>query len=343
MMEDNMKTIHGGDIYRNTVSVDFSVNVNPLGIPDSVKQALHEAVDVVGTYPDIHVEQLTKKMAEHLGTGAEALIFGNGASELFLAIIHGVRPKKIVIPVPSFYGYEHAAKAGNAEIVYCEQQWQIVREALENAELLFLANPNNPTGSVRTCEELRTIMEYCEQKKIWLVLDECFIEFCGDAYSLLSSYRMYPHTIFVRAFTKIYTIPGVRLGYLVNSHPKLLEKIRMQLPEWNVSVFAQKAGLSCLEEQEFLERTVAYVTQEREFLEIGLQKLGMEVIPSKTNFLLCYSEKNLYQMLLSRGILIRDCKNFRGLREGYYRIAVKNRQENQLLLQVLGEIYWNEK
>ena len=174
MMEDNMKTIHGGDIYRNTVSVDFSVNVNPLGIPDSVKQALHEAVDVVGTYPDIHVEQLTKKMAEHLGIGAEALIFGNGASELFLAIIHGVRPKKIVIPIPSFYGYEHAAKAGNAEIVYCEQKWQIVREALENAELLFLANPNNPTGSVRTCEELRTIMEYCEQKKIWLLLDECF-------------------------------------------------------------------------------------------------------------------------------------------------------------------------
>ena len=113
-----MKGIHGGDIYRNDVKVDFSVNVNPLGIPKAVEAALYEAVDKCSKYPDISAEKLKKAVSGILHIPMENLLFGNGASELFMAIIHGIRPRKTVIPVPSFYGYEYAARAADREIIY---------------------------------------------------------------------------------------------------------------------------------------------------------------------------------------------------------------------------------
>lgn len=341
-----MHGIHGGDIYRNTVCMDFSVNVNPLGMPQGMEEALCAAVKNCDSYPDMSAEKLYNTISDMLWVPKEYLLFGNGASELFMAIVHGLKPRRTVIPVPSFYGYEYAAKAGGGQVVYYPFQEANqflpdngLSDALtEDTDLLFLANPNNPTGKLMEADYLENLLDTCKAKGITAVLDECFVEFCGGRYSMLSKIDQYENLLLVRAFTKIYAIPGVRLGYLVCSNQLLVEKVRRQLPEWNLSVFAQAAGCACGNQATFLDRTVDYVKKERAFLAEGLEKLEMRVYPGEANFILFYSEKTLYESLLERGILIRDCENFKGLSKGYYRVAVKSRIENEALLKTIGEL-----
>lgn len=335
--------IHGGDVYRNNIDIDFSININPFGAPESVKAALHDAVNMCDRYPDMEAEKLKRAVSVFLSVPREYLLFGNGASELFMAVVHSIKPKKVVIPVPSFYGYEYAAKAADCEIIYYEMKKEnnfCITEDIDNiltedVELLFLANPNNPVGNLLSKEKLKGLLRRCEERGIYVVLDECFIEFCGERFSMLSEIEEFTHLIIVRAFTKIFAIPGVRLGYLICKNKLLLTKIARQLPEWNISVFANEAGCVCARQREFIEETERFVKKEREFMEEELARKGFRVFPSRANFIMVYSEEDLYGRLLDRRILIRDCSNFRGLGKGYYRIAVKRREENEILLKNL--------
>ena len=338
--------IHGGDIYRNEVELDFSINVNPLGMPERVRQALFQAVSDCTKYPDPEMERLTDCVRNVLGVKESSIVFGNGASELFQAVIHTIRPKKILIPVPAFYGYEYADKCMDSEICYYMMKKEkgyslderIFTELEKGMELLFLANPNNPTGCLLDGKLLERILTYCREKQIYVVLDECFIEFCEESESMLPKLAAYPNLILVRAFTKIFAIPGVRLGYLLSEDANLVKEIRRHLPEWNISTFAQAAGVACAAEWEFVSRTKAFLKEERNFLYEGLKKEGLTVFSGAANFLLIQTEIPLYEELLKRKILVRDCSNFRGLGKGFYRIAVKTREENEKLLEKIGEI-----
>lgn len=342
------KAIHGGDIYRNQVRLDFSVNVNPMGMPDEVEAALHEAVSSVQEYPDMEALALKESLAEKLAVPEEKLLFGNGASELLMAVVHALHPAKIMIPSPSFYGYQHAARAAGSQVIpfmLKEENGFLLTEELftvlerERPELLILANTNNPTGVLTSKEYLKELLRKCRKTNTWLLLDECFMEFCEGQNSMLSEIGKEDRLLLLRAFTKSYAIPGVRLGYLIGSAEELLTKIREQLPEWNLSVFAQKAGQACLssENAAYLKETIRYVKKERQFLIDALTKMGIRVFPGEANFLLLYCEENLYEKLLQRGILIRDCSNFEGLPQGYYRIAVKRHEENLQLLEAIKE------
>lgn len=348
-----MKTIHGGDIYRNPVDLDFSVNMNPLGMPQSVMEAIFAAVKECHTYPDIHAEKLSLAVGAMLGIAPETLLFGNGASELFLAVVHALKPRKIVIPVPSFYGYEHAAQAVAETIVYVSMKEEndfypdhSLFEALqEDVDMIFLANPNNPTGMLIKREDMIRLATYCREKQIIMVLDECFIEFCGEEFSMLGFLEQFPNLVVIRAFTKSFSIPGVRLGYLISQDPSIRDAVLRQLPEWNLSTFAQAAGIACAGEMGFLKRTIPYLKKEREFLKSGLETIlqpDCKIYSGAANFLLIKSPLLLYKKFLEHGILIRDCGNFRGLSDGFYRIAVKTREENEKLLRIAGEINWNE-
>lgn len=340
--------VHGGDIYRNSVTADFSVSINPLGMPQSVEAALHRAAGRCGSYPDIEAQALKKAVGGMLAVPQEYLLFGNGASELLMAAAHGIKPKKTVISAPSFYGYEYAAKAVDSHILYYELKREngfavtenILEALTEDVELLILANPNNPTGRLIEKSVGMALLRHCEEKGIYVVLDECFIEFCGGNHTMLPEIEQFEHLILVRAFTKIFAIPGVRSGYLICKNKPLLAQIAAQLPEWNLSCFAQEAGCACAEETEFVTETAGYVRRERAFVEQELRRKGFRVFPSEANFVLIYRdesgyESSLYEQLLKQGILIRDCANFRGLGRGFYRIAVKNREENRRLLQAV--------
>ena len=350
------QNIHGGDIYSRQIRLDFSVNGNPLGMPAEARLSLLAAINHVGEYPDAAAGELTETVSHMLSVQSgreiqgEYLVFGNGASELFLAIVHALKPENIVIPVPSFYGYEYAAKAVDSHIKYVylseESAFCPGKELLQvltaDTDLLFLANPNNPTGQLMSREYLRELMEHCRQQGIIVVLDECFIEFCEtdreQPVSLLGKIDQYENLLLVRAFTKSFAMPGVRLGYLVCSNEGLREKIRRQLPEWNLSVFAQRAGIVCAgQAEQYLQDTVEYVKTERAYLREGLEAPGIRVVSGEADFLLLYTTQPIYDRLLAKGILIRNCENFRGLGEGYYRIAVKKHEENEVLLDELEQ------
>ena len=344
-----MKYIHGGDIYRNRVQLDFSVNINPFGMPPQAKEALLSAAEDSVRYPDMEAEHLRRAVGEALEIPDEQLVFGNGASELFMAAVHALRPKKTVIPVPSFAGYEYAAGAAGGRVLFYERkadsgfllQEDFFSVLTPDVDLLFLANPNNPTGGLIDAGFLTRVLKHCRERGIVVILDECFISFCEKGHSMLRAAERFDNLIIVRAFTKIFAIPGVRLGYLVCGNKALTGRIERQLPEWNLSVFAQEAGCACAGLRDYVEKTADYVRRERRFLEKGLSHLGLTVFPGQANFILFYSGLPLYGALLKRGILIRDCENFRGLGKGYYRIAVKTEEENRLFLQALGETVGN--
>ena len=340
--------MHGGDIYRNEVDLDFSVNINSFGMPESVEKALKDAIGKCTCYPDIKAEKLKEAIAEMIHVDVDHIICGNGASELFLALIRAVDPKKVLIPVPSFYGYEKVTESSSCEVVYYEMKEEdefcltddFLPYLTDDTDLVFFTNPNNPVGNCIRRPLLEKIIKVCYEKGIRVVLDECFIEFtdkrCSDTF--IHKTVKYPNVTVVRAFTKIFAIPGVRLGYLICSDKNLKEKIYKQLPEWNLSVFAQEAGCAAAKEVKFIEDTAKQTAKERRYLEKELWKLSIRVYEGEADFLLLYTEIELKEELLKRKILIRDCSSFRGLKEGFFRVSVKQRKENEQLISAIKEI-----
>lgn len=348
-----MKSIHGGDIYNNKVNMDFSVNINPLGIPHSVKEAMSDALSYADRYPDMACSGLKKAISEYFtqqgcSIQSEDVIPGNGASELFMAIAHAIKPKKAVLLAPGFFGYEHVLRAVGCDIGYflLDEQSDFSPAArldalmdmlTDDTDIFFIANPNNPTGYLADSTFMKQIIGHCKEKHIYVVADECFMGFCEKNYSVLSLLCDYDNLIVVRAFTKLFAIPGVRLGYMLSKNDAVRQKVQRNLPEWNVSVLAQMAGEACIMESEYIKETASYVSRQRRLLSDGLKKLGFKVYKSDADFILFYSKLSLYDILLNKGILIRDCSNYVGLSEGYFRVAVKTYDENVRLLKVIGE------
>lgn len=207
----------------------------------------------------------------------------------------------------------------------------------DDTDIFFIANPNNPTGYLADSTFMKQIIGHCKEKHIYVVADECFMGFCEKNYSVLSLLCDYDNLIVVRAFTKLFAIPGVRLGYMLSKNEAVRQNVQRNLPEWNVSVLAQMAGEACIRESEYIKETVSYVSRQRRLLSDGLKKLGFKVYKSDADFILFYSKLPLYDILLNKGILIRDCSNYVGLSEGYFRVAVKTYDENVRLLKVIGE------
>ncbi len=339
------KNVHGGDVYNNNVMLDYSVNINPLGLPEGVKDALKAAAEIVDEYPDIDSRELTKKLAGKFGVKEDYIALGNGASEIFMSIVHALKPKRALVLAPSFYGYKYALEAVDAKIKYhylkenegFAPDDSLIDDISEDLDMIFLANPNNPTGKALEPPFLEKLLRVCKNKGVTVVLDECFVEFMKGDYTMIGKLEEFDNLIIVRAFTKLYCVPGVRLGYMFGSNLDYVNRIKRQLPEWNISVFAQKCGEACLLYERFEEMTADFVASEKEYLMKGLKNLGIKAFSSATNFILLYSDKDLYKLLLDRGILIRNCENFEGLKKGYFRIAVKSRGENEKFLKVLGE------
>lgn len=344
--------MHGGNIYGNEIEYDFSVNLNPLGPPDAVREALAAALNHVEEYPDPEYRELRRALANYRQLAEEQLVLGNGASELIPGIIRALAPKTCMVTAPCYSGYETALKAAAPS---CRIHRIFLREeddftlpenicqeiARVKPNLLILTNPNNPNGKRISANRLRTIADACRTAGTVLLMDECFLALSGgDEDSLIHRIgeEGLPSTVVLRAFTKTFAIPGVRLGYAVCSG-SLAARIQRELPEWNLSVFAQYAGLAALEPSGYIAASVEMIAQEREYLTAELKKLGLRVFPSDANYILFQSrDRELHRKLLDKGILIRDCRDYHGLTAGFYRTAVRTRRENTALLRCLRNI-----
>lgn len=344
-----MEYIHGGDIYSHQNVTDYSVNLNPFGPGEEVLSAIEESLKHIGEYPDSQSRKLRNMLAEYLQIPESFFIFGNGAAELIFLLAHAVRPKKAVLTIPSFAEYHRALASVDCECIYyplCEEQGFLLQDSYlelltEDVDIIFLCSPDNPSGAMIPKEFLLQILKRCEEKGILMVLDECFIEFLEESekQTLIRECQTNQNLIIIQAFTKISAIPGIRLGYGITSNEKLLEKMEKNRQPWSVSGVAQAAGCAALRETKRWHDMRKWLGHERAWLEENLTRIGVRWFPSTVNYLLLKSPYPLFELLLQKQILIRDCSNYKGLKKGYYRIAVKQREENEKLLKALEEIY----
>ncbi len=347
--------IHGGDIYTHRdlkpgqKLLDFSANLNPLGMPESVKQAAISAISASEAYPDPLCRELREAISKEEGIPAGQIVCGNGAADLLYRLVWAVKPEKGLVLAPTFAEYELALQNAGAEteiFPLSPEKGFAPDEAVLDAvkpgvSILFFCNPNNPTGITAGREYLCRLAEKCREAGALLVIDECFLSFVekGAEKSMIPALSRFENLLILKAFTKLYAMAGLRLGFLLCGSEKLAGEIAASGQAWSVSTPAQAAGIAALSERDYALKTRGYVRENRAFLHKTLEEAGAQVFPSEANYLFFrWRDGHLPEELLKHGILIRSCKNYHSLDETYYRIAVRTAEENRAFAAALRQI-----
>ena len=349
-----MKEVHGGNIYKYERKMhDFSANLNPLGMPEEVKEAIIGNICAYEAYPDTENRELTAAVSGASGVPGDFLAFGNGAADLIFRLSLYLKPEKTLIISPTFAEYEEAAKAAGSEIsryFLTEETGFRYDEGAEEAvtdgtNLVFICNPNNPTGIPVEKEKMRSLASRCREKGAVLVIDECFSDFLEEEerYSFLPFMEDFKNVIILKAFTKIFAMAGLRLGYAISSDGKLIEGIKGTLQPWAVNTPASKAGAAAAGLSDFVRKTKEYVKEEREYLVSAFANLGLKTYGSKANYVLVKSGVDLKKELEGFDIMVRSCGNYPGLDNSYFRFAVRTRKENEYLIECLKNIFRKER
>lgn len=348
--------IHGGNIYEAAKRfgideediIDFSSNVNPLGPPSAAKRAVKRSITFLDRYPDPEMNGLRKTVARYFGIKPGQVICGNGSNGLIRLIPQVFRPKKVLIPVPTYMEYAAAAEdAGGKVVTFPLKEREGFRVdplemafALKGMDMAFLCNPNNPTGLLISKVEMLEIVQYALQQGVRLVVDEAFMDF-SDSDSIVKEAVQSSHLICLRAFTKFFGMPGLRIGYAVSDETTASDLRNGQEP-WAVSIPAEQAAIAALNEWRYIKKTRRLIEKERERLLSALRILpGVEPFPCSANFILLKLTSidawQLTEKLGQRGLLVRDCSSFPGLSNRFVRIAVRTRRENNRLVTLLRE------
>ncbi len=342
--------IHGGEVwkFKDNSILDFSANINPLGPPRQAIESIIEAAGSIRNYPDPESTVLRRMIADYLGVKTGNVIVGNGSIELihlFAEVFIGSGDAAL-IPVPTFGEYEAAVKrfGGKPKYVRLTSGFHLKPESIikrmKNVKVLFICNPNNPTGILAEKHAILELVERAMREDILVFVDEGFIEFVDGEkdFTLTCEVDDYWNLFVLRSFTKSFGLAGLRVGYGVANEEMIRLLFKVKVP-WNVNCLAQRAAMESLRDKAYLERTRTLIGKERSFLINELNKIkGVEPIISDVNFLLiniCRSgltAPKLKEKMLRCGVLIRDCSSFRGLNEYYVRVAVRTRMENEHLL-----------
>ncbi len=340
--------MHGGNIYEyireyGKKPLDFSASVSPFGVDDEIKRAVADAMDECGCYPDLKCTMLRELIADrYFGAGVDDILCGAGASDLIYRFICALKPGRALIVTPAFSEYENALRLYGCDIrahaLSKKDGFALTDDILDaitsDTDLLILNIPHNPTGLIPPYDLVERIVEKCETLGVYILSDECFMDFVVDVDSLFSF--AYDRIMVIRAFTKYYGLAGLRLGYCLCRDHDMISKMKYSGPPWNVSSPAQAAGIAALKvENADYRKLIAF---EREYMYHELTGLGFYVISGRANFLLFYTDDTgLYERLFKRGILIRDCSDFAGLGSGWYRVAVRTHKENERLFREIRD------
>jgi len=385
---------HGGNIYKifrekNIKEIlDYSSNINPYGIPESLKKRITENLEILERYPDPDYVELREKLAYLNKVDISNIILGNGAIEIIFLFMEVINPKKILIVSPTFGEYERAVKAtervedssilGDSnkkkddeksfgkqkiEIEYFELKesddfklniHNLKNELEKKYDLLIICNPNNPTGKFLKLSETEEILKECNKYNTKLFIDEAFIDFLKDGIkeSIINTKENKQNLFVTRAFTKFFAIPGLRLGYGVYFDKNLEKGISEKKEPWSVNNIAEMAGLTVLDDTEYIEKTLKWITKEKIYMYEKLNEInGIKAYKTEINFITVKIEDKLFskelnvkilrEKMLEYSILIRDASNFKFLDERFFRLAIKNRKNNTRVIEVLKEIFDN--
>ncbi len=349
--------IHGGNIHEairrygleERRILDFSSNVNPLGPSATARRAAKKALALIDRYPDPDMADLRKAIARYFGVKPGHVICGNGTNELIHLIPRVFRPKKVLVPMPTFTEYAAAVEEAGGEIV---PLWLNEREgfrvdplemafALKGMDMVFLCNPNNPTGLLMTRTEMAELMGHALQYGVRLVVDETFMDFI-ESESIVKQAVEASQLICLRSFAKFFGMPGLRIGYAV-SDEATIAALRAGQEPWTVNIPAEHAAIAALNDWRHIKKTRNVIEKERDRLLSDLRLLpDVEPFPSAANFIFMkvgsFDVPLLVEKLALRGFLVRDCSSFPGLDGGFVRVAVRTRGENGRLVSALREL-----
>jgi cobyric acid synthase CobQ/L-threonine-O-3-phosphate decarboxylase len=348
---------HGGNIRKLAEAygrspeeiLDFSANVNPLGPPEWLRPLISSRLSSLVHYPDPECFSLINSISTHYGVTREEVLVGNGSTEIIHLLPQGLPFRRALIPVPSYSDYANAVElAGKTvEKIFLKEEdtfqldLSLLDSKIRNDQLVFIGQPNNPTGFLVDPLTLLTLTS--SHPSTLFVIDEAFLDFVEGGESLICNRPS--NVVVLRSFTKLYAIPGLRLGFAI-AEPDVIQKLRKMTPPWSVNALAQAVGENAIRDYDYVLRTKAYVRQQRELLLKELQSIpGLAVYSGQANFLLVRIDRNdvdgpnLSRQMLSDGIAIRVCDNFDGLDERFFRIAVRSEDENEKLLSSLRRAF----
>ncbi len=353
---------HGGNIYKIAAKlgyepseiIDFSANINPLGLHPEIKEIILRNMELLPHYPDPEYGDLRRAIGESHNIPYEFVIPGNGATETIFLYCRSRRPKRSLIVAPTFSEYERALRESGSEIVFHELKeernfvpnfHEIMDRVDSSFDLVVLCNPNNPTGVLCHGEELLTLAKHGEKFGTDLMVDESFLEFREDCQEISLISSDVPSNIFIlRSMTKIFAIPGLRVGYAISSNKKLMEKMTLLREPWTINILAAKVAQEMLDCRDYLEKTAQYLKDEIDFFIPKLRRLPwLKVYPPSVNYVLLklltpMTAAQLREKLLSKKILIRDASNFKFLDDKFLRIAIKDRSSNESLIKAMEEL-----
>ena len=356
---------HGGNIYKifrekNIKEIlDYSSNINPYGVPESLKQKIIENIGILERYPDPDYVELREKLAQLNKVELENIVLGNGATEAIFLFIKVIKTEKVLIVSPTFGEYERAVRE-KIEIEYFELEekdefrlniGKLKKELEKKYDLAIICNPNNPTGKFLKMAETEEILRECNKYDTKLFIDEAFIEFLEDGLkeSIVNSRENKKNLFVTRAFTKFFAIPGLRLGYGIYFDKNLEKKITEKKEPWSVNNIAEMAGITVLDDTEYIEKTLNWITEEKKYMYEKLDEIsGIKPYKTEVNFICVkikdelfskgLNVKKLREKMMEEGILIRDASNFKFLDERFFRLAIKDRRSNDRVIEALKKI-----
>ncbi|MGI8314637.1 threonine-phosphate decarboxylase CobD [Halobacillus mangrovi] len=327
--------------------VDFSVNTNPFGSPDGLRSHLEKSLEKTHSYPDPDIERLHQRLAKQHEINQDHVLVGNGASEIIYLLAQLWQGKRVGIVQPTFSEYQKACEAYGCKVypIALEEQDQFnlapsnYEPFLDVIDVLFLCHPNNPTGAIYKPHILQDLIDQCKEKEVVVVIDEAFYDFVADVPFYSPHVIENSNVILLRSLTKMFAIPGLRLGYAVGE-PSLIKRMKMYQPTWSVNAFAEEAGLYCLGKSLFQQQTAQAISNEKRSLFTKLKELGYQPMMTHTNYFLMKDPYHadtrvMIEFLLRQGVIVRHTYNFLNLEGRFVRIAIKRKEENDRLLSVL--------
>lgn len=351
---------HGGNVWKASLEsevkvneiIDFSSNVNPLGPPLKVIKAIKENLWRLPFYPDPEYRSLKEKIAEFHGLKKDNVVVGNGSTELLYSFCKAfVKGGEVLIPIPTFGEYEIAAKITGAKVRYVNvgllpEIDKIVEVINDSTKAVFLCNPNNPTSTLIPKKEVLKLLDVALSYNSFVLLDESYIEFSHETYmeSLGDVAQKYPNLLIIRSVTKLFGMAGLRVGYGL-AEENLIKALKNYTVPWNVGCLAEVATLTALEDEEFINKTRSFIDKEKLVFYHELNSIdGVEAHTPKVNFMLVdvkntgISGAKIKEKLIKKGILIRECRSFKGLDDYFIRVSIRRKKENEKLIKSLKEV-----
>ncbi|MBA0883437.1 pyridoxal phosphate-dependent aminotransferase [Flavobacterium undicola] len=332
---------HGDDgyLHHETIKANFSSNVFYEGLPKGLKEFLSLHWEKLTRYPEANAESLQEAVAHWHQLESQQILITNGATEAFYLIAHYLQKKSATIIIPSFAEYEDACRVHNVPTEFME--WSAVNETSRfNTKAVFFGNPNNPTGLIFPKKMLHSLLE--NNPNTLFVIDEAYVDFTSNVITMVNEINNFTNLLLVKSLTKTYSIPGLRLGYII-SQKQNIQAIQLAKMPWSVNTMAIEAGKFIVENAADITLPLKRLLADTTELMSSLQQIeNIEVYPTTTNFFLCQTKVKTAaelkkQLLNEHQLLIRDASNFKGLSPYHFRIATQTPEQNQLLIDAISQ------